>query len=208
MLQHYGLALTEDESVPAPNRRPINRPKYEWPPIPHPDGRELMKSGKFGYHQESLGGLTKSLDVHHKLMERELGLESPKLQRIKLHATVQSMTPGSQPDSVINFNYPGYCGQFSDDGDYFFTCNQDGRIRLYDTSNPYEWKFYKAAVHPRMRWTLTDASMSPDSRFIASCSLCPDVSLISTEKTSGSGGTAQLLDFARSQRSSYSNFGV
>jgi WD repeat-containing protein 23 len=38
-----------------------------------------------------------------------------------------------------------YIGQFSMDGDFFYSCAQDMRVRMFDTSDPYNWKYYKCA---------------------------------------------------------------
>ena len=44
---------------------------------------------------------------------------------------------------IINYNYRCYSGQFSKDGNFFFSCAQDFKVRMYDTSNPFDWKHYK-----------------------------------------------------------------
>lgn len=166
----------------------------------------LMQSGNFGYHCDPHGGAKARRDVHSQLLTRELGLQSPKLQRTKLHTVAQTMTPSSSPDVVINFDKRGYSGQFSDDGNFFFTCNQDSKIRMYDTSNPYQWKYYKAMSQPTVAWTITDASLSPDNRWLASCSLEPVVYLHSTEKSGARH--ARRLDLWRSASDRYRDFGV
>ena len=68
-----------------------------------------------------------------------------------------------------------YSGQFSQDGNFFYSCSKDYHVRMYDTSNPYSWKYYKTMVHPAARWTLTDASLSPDNRLLAYSTIAPVV---------------------------------
>lgn len=54
-------------------------------------------------------------------------------------------------------------------------------VRLYDTSNPYKWKYYKSLTHPSSSWTITDASLSPDNRKLAYSSIASTVCLASTD---------------------------
>jgi WD40 repeat protein len=46
------------------------------------------------------------------------------------------MIPSSKPDTIIHYDSPVYSGQFSDDGNFFFACVKDFKVRMYDTSNP------------------------------------------------------------------------
>ncbi|CAI4218292.1 unnamed protein product [Parascedosporium putredinis] len=82
---------------------------------------------------------------------------------------------------TIYFREPVYSGQFSRDGNFYFACGADFKVRLYDTSNPYSWKHYKTVSHPWAQWTLTDASLSPDNRWLAYTSLSPSVCLAPTD---------------------------
>lgn len=54
-------------------------------------------------------------------------------------------------------------------------------VRLYDTSNPYRWNYYKTLAHPSSSWTITDASLSPDNRKLAYSSIASTVCLASTD---------------------------
>lgn len=67
-------------------------------------------------------------------------------------------------------------------------------VRLYDTSNPYKWKYYKSLTHPFSSWTITDASLSPDNRKLAYSSVASTVCLASTDPTDD--GDPLQLDFA------------
>lgn len=74
-----------------------------------------------------------------------------------------------------------YSGQFSDDGSFYFSCSQDLRVRMYDTSNPFNWTLYKTVCYPLSSWTLTDASLSLDNCWLAYSSLKPVVCLAPTD---------------------------
>lgn len=91
------------------------------------------------------------------------------------------MIPSGRAETTIYFKSSVYSGQFSDDGDFFFACGHDFRVRLYDTSNPYVWKHYKTVSHPYAQWTLTDASLSPDNKWLAYTSLTPSICLAPTD---------------------------
>ena len=83
---------------------------------------------------------------------------------------------------IINYEDPAYSGQFSNDGNFFFACIKDFRVRMYDTSNPYNWRQYKTVRYPGAgHWTLTDSSLSPNNMWLAYSSLCPQVALAPTD---------------------------
>lgn len=65
---------------------------------------------------------------------------------------------------------------------------------MYDTSNPYDWKYYKTVVYPCGQWTITDASLSPDNKWLAYSSIRSIVCLAPTDPSSS--GEPFLLDFS------------
>ena len=121
------------------------------------------------------------------------------------------MIPSSPADFVVDYDSKCYSGQFSEDGNFFFSCSQDFRVRMYDTSNPYRWKYYKSVIYPGGQWTITDASLSPDNRFLAYSSIRSIVCLAPTDPDADN--EPYLLDFAKSRtrrgtRNAYGDFGV
>ncbi|KAB8596092.1 hypothetical protein FH972_025801 [Carpinus fangiana] len=64
-----------------------------------------------------------------------------------------------------------YSGQFSHDGKFYFSSCQDFNVRLYDTTDPLEWKQIKTLQYPYGQWTITDTSLSPDDQLIAYSSI-------------------------------------
>ncbi|EHK97438.1 putative LEC14B protein [Glarea lozoyensis 74030] len=93
----------------------------------------------------------------------------------------QDMIPSSNADIIIHYEQPVYSGQFSDDGNFFFAVNKDYKVRMYDTSNPYQWRYYKTVEYPFGQWTLTDASLSPDNKYLAYTSIASTVCLAPTD---------------------------
>ena len=125
------------------------------------------------------------------------------------------MIPSTKADAIIHYNSRCYSGQFSDDGNFFFSCAQDFKVRMYDTANPFDWKYYKTVVYPFGQWTITDATLSPDNKYLAYSSIRSNVCLASTDPNDNN--EPWMLDFAdtgsrsRSGRRSYGGntvFGV
>ncbi|KAF3941384.1 hypothetical protein ABW19_dt0205598 [Dactylella cylindrospora] len=75
-------------------------------------------------------------------------------------------------------------------GDFGF----DMVVRMYDTSNPYDWKYYKSAEYPGGHWTITDASLSPDNKQLAYSSLDSAVYMARTQ--GDEEDDLMLLDFS------------
>lgn len=93
----------------------------------------------------------------------------------------QSMLPTTDAEMIIHYDEPVYSGQFSDDGNFFYACVKDFKVRMYDTSNPYNWRHYKTVEYPGGAWTLTDATLSPDNRWLAYTSITHHVCLAPTD---------------------------
>jgi DDB1- and CUL4-associated factor 11 len=104
------------------------------------------------------------------------------------------MIPSTNAEMIIHYDEPVYSGQFSADGNFFFACGHDFRVRMYDTSNPYEWKHYKTVLYPWGHWTLTDGSLSPDNRWLAYTSIHSSVCLAPTDPNDT--GDPYALDLA------------
>ena len=85
---------------------------------------------------------------------------------------------------------------------------------MYDSSNPYKWQYYKTVDYPYGQWTITDASLSPDNKYLAYSSIRSVVCLAPTDPSES--GEPLLLDFSdMGQRNSrrrfnggYPHFGV
>jgi len=90
-----------------------------FPPIPSEEGRKLMASGVFG--------VSNSLEPHSKriaqrILDRELGLGSRKQRHVSRGLMMQDMIPSTKPEMIIHYRDSVCCGQFSDDGSFFFAC--------------------------------------------------------------------------------------
>ncbi|KAF9872241.1 WD repeat protein [Colletotrichum karsti] len=166
-------------------REPVNFPK-----VPSDEGTKLMHSGVFGANRYRV---TKK-QLARRILDRELGLGEHRDRQQNQDLMAQGMIPSTKPEMIVHYDDPVYCGQFSDDGNFFYSCGHDFKVRMYDTSNPYNWKYYKTVEYPFGQWTLTDASLSPDNRWLAYTSIQSNVCLAPTDPNDT--GDPYTLDLA------------
>ncbi|KAI9163495.1 WD40 domain protein [Paramyrothecium foliicola] len=181
-------------------RRRRRQPKdpNRFPKVPSPEGTKLMNSGGFGAYDTD-GPPRKK--IARRTLERELGIADYAERKRNNDLITQSMVPNSRAEHTVHYDDPIYSGQFSDDGNFFFSCCQDYNVRMYDTSNPYNWKHYKTASNPWGQWTLTDASLSPDNKWLAYTTMNPMVSIAPTDPNdTGDPYTLDLTGGARGSR--------
>ncbi|KAF4124803.1 DDB1- and CUL4-associated factor 11 [Geosmithia morbida] len=174
-------------------RRQASRP----PKVPSDEGTKLMWSGAFGATSANDGRRAKK-NAARRVLERELGDGSYDDRKRNNDLLVQNMLPTTQAEHIIHYDDPVYSGQFSDDGNFFFSVCQDFNVRMYDTSDPYNWKHYKTVHYPWGQWTLTDASLSPDNRWLAYTSISSMVSIAPTDPLDT--GDPYTLDLGERQR--------
>lgn len=168
------------------------------PKVPSDEGTELMRSGDFGENPSYVDMLRKrKKTLAAKIMWRELGVDVSGRHRVAVQSTAQDLIPGSAADKIIHYDSRCYSGQFSDDGNFFFCCAQDFKVRMYDTSNPFEWKYYKTVDYPFGQWTITDASLSPDNKFLAYTSIRNIVCLAPTDPADQSDPSVLDLSLGR-----------
>ncbi|KAI8627826.1 WD40-repeat-containing domain protein [Xylariaceae sp. FL1651] len=151
-----------------------------FPKVPSEKGRELMNSGTFGANDIS-SPIRKKKQLARRIIDRELGIGDRSYRRTNQGVMAQSMIPRTDADMIINYDDNVYSGQFSADGNFFYSCVKDFKVRMYDTSNPYNWRHYKTVSFPFGSWTLTDASLSPDNKWLAYTSIQSNVCLAPTD---------------------------
>ncbi|KAM5476883.1 hypothetical protein MauCBS54593_000153 [Microsporum audouinii] len=167
------------------NRRAKRTGPSKYPKPPSQVGQELMRSGDYGSNPHYVDRLTgRNNKLATRLMYRELGAGPRGTELRSSRELSQDLIPGSSADTIIHYDNPCYSGQFSDDGNFFFVSSQDFNVRMYDTSNPYIWKHYKTVEYPIGQWTITDATLSPDNKFLAYSSIRSVVCLAGTDPSS------------------------
>ncbi|GES76587.1 WD repeat protein [Rhizophagus clarus] len=162
-------------------------------------GEILMKSGEFGIIEPSPDkGLNAeklfSKNACHQLMLREI-LPG----RFSKVSFGKNFIPNTNGEVAVNYGARAYSGQYSLDGSFFYTCCQDFRVHIYDTTNPNVFKETKTITGDG-RWTITDANLSSDNQWLAYTSITPIVYLA---KTDPNVDFQIPLDF--SERLSYNN---
>ncbi|TGJ79946.1 hypothetical protein E0Z10_g8815 [Xylaria hypoxylon] len=180
-------------------RRPLDPNRF--PKVPSQKGRELMNSGTFGANDVS-SSLKRRKQLARRILDRELATFSPA-------DLYQSMIPRTDADMIINYDDNVYSGQFSADGNFFYACVKDFKVRMYDTSNPYNWRHYKTVAFPFGSWTLTDASLSPDNKWLAYTSIQSNVCLAPTDPNdTGDPYTLSLSEHGSRQGTRRDSFGI
>lgn len=96
-----------------------------------------MSSGDFGTNEiQATRTIGQRRKLASRILNRELGICGAARNKANQNLMAQGMIPSSKVDTIINYDAPVYSGQFSDDGNFFFACVKDFKVRMYDTSNP------------------------------------------------------------------------
>ncbi|RYP71593.1 hypothetical protein DL771_004719 [Monosporascus sp. 5C6A] len=180
-LGHLIFDEGDDEELawgPRRRRPPVDPNRF--PKVPSDRGTELMNSGTFGA-SEIRTTIRSKKRLARRILDRELGLGNKTDHRVNQGMMAQSMIPTTAAEMLIHYDEPVYSGQFSDDGNFFYACVKDFKVRMYDTSSPYNWRHYKTVAYPGGTWTLTDATLSPDNRWLAYTSITSQVCLAPTD---------------------------
>ncbi|KAK9470968.1 WD40-repeat-containing domain protein [Dipodascopsis tothii] len=149
------------------------------PPVPNPVGAELVTSGEFG-HVSPKEHEFKSRRKYPRSLQDNLLRRETAYKRYPSSIIARNFVPNYTVANRMKYHWRTYNGQFSEDGDYFYTASQDCRIRLYKTRQNFPWRVYKTVRAEPSRWTITDVTQSPDSRWLAYSTLLSSVQLTST----------------------------
>ncbi|KAI0600604.1 WD40 repeat-like protein [Biscogniauxia sp. FL1348] len=189
-------------------RRNRTHDPNRFPKVPSDKGRELMNSGTFGANEVPTSIKIRK-QLARRILDRELGIGGRTAQKINQGVMAQSMIPRSDADMIINYDDNVYSGQFSADGNFFYACVKDFQVRMYDTSNPYNWRHYKIVSFPFGSWTLTDASLSPDNKWLAYTSIQSNVCLAPTDPNdTGDPYTLSLSEHGARRNGWRGSFGI
>nr|Q40153.1 RecName: Full=LEC14B protein [Lithospermum erythrorhizon]BAA11768.1 LEC14B protein [Lithospermum erythrorhizon] len=118
--------------------------------------------------------------------------------------------PVNDPCVVDQMTSRVYLSQFSTDGSLFIAGFQGCHIRIYNVDKG--WKVQNDIIAKCVRWTITDASLSPDQKFLAYASLTPIAHIVkfgsaATESHANVTDIHDGLDFSSNDDGGYS-FGV
>ncbi|KAH8499887.1 hypothetical protein H0E87_015217 [Populus deltoides] len=87
--------------------------------------------------------------------------------------------PVNGPCTVDQLDSRTYVSQFSDDGTLFVAGCQGSHIRIYNVDKG--WKVKKDILAKSLRWTITDACLSPNQHYLVYASLSPVVHIVNIE---------------------------
>ncbi|WFD29378.1 hypothetical protein MSPP1_000387 [Malassezia sp. CBS 17886] len=207
-------------------RSDAGTPSALWDPVsaPVPAGQELALSGYFGQTQRRpLGAPASAFAAPTSLAEL---VERRKTRfRGMRKVAFPARIPNSRGVVVAQYAAPCYSGQYSEDASFFYTCNRDMRVHIYDTtvSTPgpdadarrapaadddqvTSMKLMQTVDAERGQWTITDVNLSPDNQWIIYSSISPFVGLSPVRPLGSEDASNQVsLDF-RSNTSDH--FGV
>ncbi|KAJ6725351.1 DDB1- AND CUL4-ASSOCIATED FACTOR 11 [Salix purpurea] len=118
--------------------------------------------------------------------------------------------PVNGPCTVDQLDSGIYVSRFSDDGTLFVAGCQGSHIRIYNVDNG--WKIKKDILAKSLRWTITDACLSPNQRYLVYASLSPVVHIVNIESaaTESLANVSEIhdgLSFS-SNNDDYDDFGI
>ncbi|KAJ3160209.1 hypothetical protein HDU86_001045 [Geranomyces michiganensis] len=129
--------------------------------------------------------------VYDMIKQREQGI----LDSDSLLSLSQSIMPNRSTQVLERHGSRAYSGQFSDDGNFFFSCTQDFRLHMYNTTDPANIEKTGTIQGERGQWTITDCSLSPDNSKMIYSSITPIVHLASVDPDRDTETHHTALDF-------------
>ncbi|KAI0275309.1 WD40-repeat-containing domain protein [Gloeopeniophorella convolvens] len=210
-------------------RRRVKTPKW-FPAVKEPQeaGMRLLMSGEFGRVRSESRRQGQNVSITKAILASQSRFRQTPMQDI-----TNSIVPNTNGTAVASLTDNIYCGQFSADSSFYYTCCRDFRLHVYDmTSPPTEprqpprpndrWARRAVPDEPTTLkvikmiqgipggWTITDAHLSPDNERIIYSSIDSTVHMATTLDSS----TAQIpIPFAdpippRRRALDRENFGI
>ncbi|KAF8899131.1 WD40-repeat-containing domain protein [Infundibulicybe gibba] len=163
---------------------------------PQKAGVELLNSGDFGRVRHRPVSRRQNTSIMKLMQSRSA---QPRLNQYK-EDYANKLIPNSNGTAVATYDANIYTGQFSKDSSFYYTCSQDFRLHIYDTTAPpattisngsrgasrretnlqTKLQVKKTVYGHPGRWTITDANLSPDNERMIYSSITPTVYMTST----------------------------
>ncbi|KAF7972185.1 hypothetical protein HWV62_18770 [Athelia sp. TMB] len=166
-------------------------PKHWVAPVAEPQeaGEKLLRGGEFGRTEQRIGQNPAKVNVSKFLRDRGArSRPSNHKEDIASH-----LVPNTNGTEVASSEANIYSGQYSADASFYYTCDQDFKLQVYDTSTPplplgpshpttrnSALKVLKTIQGSPGRWTITDSHLSPDNERMIYSSITPTVYMTST----------------------------
>ncbi|XP_011011461.1 PREDICTED: LEC14B homolog [Populus euphratica] len=131
------------------------------------------------YHE--IAQLTKLRSRPHELLSKDMPGRSrlPVSTMKMLLSCFKSIFACKWSCTVEQLDSRTYVSQFSDDGTLFIAGCQGSHIRIYNVDKG--WKVKKDILAKSLRWTITDACLSPNQHYLVYASLSPVVHIVNIE---------------------------
>ncbi|PBL00697.1 WD40 repeat-like protein [Armillaria gallica] len=160
---------------------------------PQEAGVELLNGGEYGRIAPKIRSRRGERNLVKAITNRFAGHRSTLFKE----DLATNLVPNSNGSATASYNSNIYTAQYSTDSSFYYTCSQDFRLYIYDSSSPpFSPEDRQAALsdtsvqttmnvrrrilgHPG-RWTITDANLSPDNQRMIYSSLTSTVYMTST----------------------------
>jgi WD repeat-containing protein 23 len=211
--------------------RPFAKTPKWFPPVTAPQeaGLKLLMGGEFGRIGVDARSRSGSANFSRAILSSRSKLRQTPKQDI-----TNDIIPNTDGTAVASLTDNIYCGQYSADSSFYYTCSRDFRLHIYDMTAPPSKP--TQVLRPTERssrrseydepttlntikviqgvsggWTITDAHLSPDKERIIYSTIDPTVHMATTLDSS----TTQIpIPFAdpvpprRRRLSTFSEFGI
>ncbi|GAA95384.1 hypothetical protein E5Q_02038 [Mixia osmundae IAM 14324] len=123
-------------------RRPARRQRPLFEPIKKPlkEGVALERSGEFGRPPQRYYASEQQRTLHASRNAFGLVDMMRKRETTRGRRTFEDYSdiaiPNTDGTEVAQYGSSVYCGQYSEDGSFFYTCAQDFKVRIYDMTAP------------------------------------------------------------------------
>ncbi|KAJ7492078.1 WD40-repeat-containing domain protein [Mycena latifolia] len=161
---------------------------------PQDAGLRLLHSGDFGRIANKIKSRRSDLNIAKQLRSRA----SQPRPRFYKEDYSSDLVPNSIGTTVSEYDANVYTAQYSADSSFFYTCSQDFRLNIFDTTVPAVPRepgvrrrettphlkttmkvMNSIQAHPG-RWTISDANLSPDNERMIYSSMASTVYMTST----------------------------
>lgn len=221
----------EDDLEPSYWGRPHARTPKWFPPVTTPQeaGLRLLKGGEFGRVGVEARSWKGSADISKAILSRRSKIRQTPKQDI-----ANTIIPNTSGTAVASLTDNIYCGQYSADSSFYYTCCRDFRLHIYDMTappssptpvrrpterpsrrlvshEPTTLKVMKVIKGVSGGWTITDAHLSPDNERIIYSSIDSTVHMATTLDSSSTQIPIPFADPVPTRRrrfSTFSDFGI
>lgn len=216
----------EDDMEPSYWGRPHARTPKWFPPVTTPQeaGLKLLMGGEFGRVGVETQSWKGSADISKAILSRRSKLRQTPKQDI-----ANTIIPNTSGTAVASLTDNIYCGQYSADSSFYYTCCRDFRLHIYDmtappsnptpvrrpterlsrravSDEPTTLKVIKVIKGVSGGWTITDAHLSPDNERIIYSSIDSTVHMATTLDSSSTQIPIPFADPVPTRSRRYSNF--